>query len=62
MVIIKSCAITSVAFFLAFLFEDDDKLIDKKKNAWEQRLTEFCYNSDDKKGRFRGISLDNLIR
>ena len=53
MVIIKSCAITSVAFFLAFLFEDDDKLIDKKQNAWEQRLTEFCYNSDDKKGHKR---------
>jgi len=53
MVIIKSCAITSVAFFLAFLFEDDDKLIDKKQNAWEQRLTEFCYNSNDKKGHKR---------
>lgn len=30
MVIIKTCAITSLAFFLALLFEDDDKSINKK--------------------------------
>ena len=50
MVIIKSCAITSVSFFLAFLFEKDDKLIDTKQNSWRQRLREFCYDSDDKRG------------
>lgn len=53
MVIIKSSAITSVAFFLAFLCEDDDNLIDKKQNAWEQRLTELCYDRKDKKGHKR---------
>jgi hypothetical protein len=53
MIIIKSCAITSVSFFLAYLSEDDEKLIDAKQNSWRQRLREFCYGSDDKRGHKR---------
>jgi len=53
MVIIKSCAITSVSFFLAFLFEDNDELIATKQNSWRQRLREFCYDREDKKGHKR---------
>ncbi len=53
MVIIKSCTITSVSFFLAFLSEDNDELIATKQNSWRQRLREFCYNYEDKKGHKR---------
>ena len=51
MIIIKSCAITSVSFFLACLLGDDDKLIDIKQNSWRQRLREFCQSTRDKLAR-----------
>jgi hypothetical protein len=53
MVIIKSCAITSVSFFLAFLSEDNDKLIATKQNSWRQRLRELCYDCNHKRGHKR---------
>lgn len=53
MIIIKSCSITSVSFFLAFLMEDSDELIDTKQNSWRQRLREFCYDCNHKRGQKR---------
>ena len=53
MIVIKSCSITSVSFFLAFLLEDNDELIDTKQNSWRQRLREFCYDCNDKRGHKR---------
>ena len=46
MVLVKSCALTSVGLTLA-------ALLHVKENTIRQRLREWCYNQEDKKGRKR---------
>jgi len=47
MVILKSC---NLCIFLASLLKTKEESLDTKQNSWRQRLREFCYDSDDKRG------------
>lgn len=46
MVMVQSCGNSSNALFLALL-------LDKKENTMRQKLREFCYNAEDKRGQKR---------
>lgn len=46
MIVCKQCGTTSGAAWLA-------ELLGGRPNAWRQRLREWCYNADDKKGKRR---------
>ena len=53
MIMVKSCALTTVSFFLA-------SLLKVKENTMRQRLREWCYDRKDKSGHKRGYKRTDI--